>query len=85
VSREACPCQGRIGALAEARFRFDWSYWTIELYSQKGNGLHGNDFVMAAKINTYLKCEDRRAVNQDVSRRSPRSGIAAPHSRCSSR
>jgi 4a-hydroxytetrahydrobiopterin dehydratase len=33
-------------------FRFDWGYCTIELYTQKSNGLHEDDFVMAAKINT---------------------------------
>ena len=46
----------RIGALAEAEghhpdIAFGWGYCTITLYTHKIDGLHENDFIMAAKIN----------------------------------
>lgn len=45
----------RIGALAEEEghhpdIRFGWGYCTVELYTHKIDGLHENDFIMAAKI-----------------------------------
>jgi 4a-hydroxytetrahydrobiopterin dehydratase len=53
---EALEFVDRVGALAEAEghhpdIRFGWGYCTIELYTHKINGLHENDFIMAAKIN----------------------------------
>jgi 4a-hydroxytetrahydrobiopterin dehydratase len=53
---EALALVDRIGALAEAEghhpdIRFGWGYCTVELYTHKINGLHENDFIMAAKIN----------------------------------
>jgi 4a-hydroxytetrahydrobiopterin dehydratase len=45
-----------IGALAEAEghhpdIKFGWGYATVTLYTHKINGLHENDFIVAAKIN----------------------------------
>lgn len=45
----------RVGDLAEEQghhpdIRFGWGYAAIELYTHKINGLHENDFVMAAKF-----------------------------------
>ena len=34
---------------------FGWGYVRIILYTHKINGLHQNDFIMAAKINEVLK------------------------------
>ena len=53
---EALAFVDRVGALAEAEghhpdIHFGWGYCTIELYTHKINGLHENDFIMAAKIN----------------------------------
>ncbi len=53
---EALALVNRVGALAEVEghhpdIRFGWGYCTIELYTHKINGLHENDFIMAAKIN----------------------------------
>jgi 4a-hydroxytetrahydrobiopterin dehydratase len=46
----------RVGALAEEEqhhpdITFGWGYATISLYTHKIQGLHENDFIMAAKIN----------------------------------
>ncbi len=46
----------RVGALAEAEghhpdIAFGWGYCTITLYTHKIDGLHENDFILAAKIN----------------------------------
>lgn len=46
----------RIGDIAEREghhpdIRFGWGYATVELYTHKIDGLHENDFVMAAKVN----------------------------------
>lgn len=35
--------------------RFGWGYCTVELYTHKINGLHENDFIMAAKINSLAE------------------------------
>ena len=50
----------RIGAVAEQEghhpdIRFGWGYCTIELYTHKINGLHENDFIMAAKISSLAE------------------------------
>ncbi len=48
----------RVGALAEAEGHHpnivlhDWNRVTLELYTHKIRGLHENDFIMAAKINS---------------------------------
>ena len=54
--KDALDLVDRIGALAEREghhpdIRFGWGYCTVELYTHKINGLHENDFIMAAKIN----------------------------------
>jgi 4a-hydroxytetrahydrobiopterin dehydratase len=46
----------KVGALAEEEghhpdIRFGWGYCSIVLYTHKIDGLHENDFIMAAKIN----------------------------------
>jgi 4a-hydroxytetrahydrobiopterin dehydratase len=46
----------QVGALAEAEghhpdIAFGWGYCTITLYTHKIDGLHENDFILAAKIN----------------------------------
>lgn len=45
----------KVGELAEAEghhpdIKFGWGYCTIELYTHKIGGLHGNDLILAAKI-----------------------------------
>ncbi|OFX11983.1 MAG: pterin-4-alpha-carbinolamine dehydratase [Alphaproteobacteria bacterium RIFOXYD12_FULL_60_8] len=46
----------RVGALAEAQghhpeVRFGWGFCEVEIYTHKIDGLHQNDFILAAKIN----------------------------------
>lgn len=46
----------RVGDLAEAEghhpdITFGWGYANILFYTNKINGLHENDFIMAAKVN----------------------------------
>jgi len=46
----------RIGDLAEAEghhpdITFGWGYAHVLFYTHKINGLHDNDFIMAAKVN----------------------------------
>jgi 4a-hydroxytetrahydrobiopterin dehydratase len=46
----------RVGALAEAEdhhpdITFGWGYCRIVFQTHKIKGLHGNDFIMAAKVN----------------------------------
>ncbi len=46
----------KLGALAEKEghhpdISFGWGYCTVVFYTHKINGLHENDFVMAAKVN----------------------------------
>jgi 4a-hydroxytetrahydrobiopterin dehydratase len=60
--KEALEFVDRIGALAEAEghhpdIRFGWGYCTVELYTHKINGLHENDFIMAAKIDQLARAE----------------------------
>ncbi|MCZ6665158.1 MAG: 4a-hydroxytetrahydrobiopterin dehydratase [Gammaproteobacteria bacterium] len=47
----------KLGALAEKEghhpdISFGWGYCTVVFYTHKINGLHENDFIMAAKVNT---------------------------------
>lgn len=49
----------RVGALAEEEghhpdIHLGWGYASVKFYTHKINGLHENDFIMAAKINTFL-------------------------------
>ena len=49
----------RVGELAEAEghhpdIAFGWGYCNITLYTHKINGLHENDFILAAKINALI-------------------------------
>jgi 4a-hydroxytetrahydrobiopterin dehydratase len=58
--KEALEFVDQIGALAEAEghhpdIRFGWGYCTVELYTHKINGLHENDFIMAAKIDELAR------------------------------
>jgi 4a-hydroxytetrahydrobiopterin dehydratase len=53
--RAALAFVNRVGELAEAEghhpdLRFGWGYCAVELYTHKIQGLHENDFIMAAKI-----------------------------------
>ncbi|MBK8907492.1 MAG: 4a-hydroxytetrahydrobiopterin dehydratase [Rhodospirillales bacterium] len=53
--REALAFVNRVGELAEAEdhhpeIHFGWGYAFIEIFTHKINGLHENDFVLAAKI-----------------------------------
>ena len=46
----------KVGQLAEAEghhpdIEFGWGYAGIKIYTHKINGLHENDFILAAKIN----------------------------------
>ena len=52
----------RVGEIAEQErhhpdLRFGWGYVIVELYTHKIDGLHGNDFIMAAKISALLEQE----------------------------
>ena len=53
--REALSFVQKVGELAEVEghhpeIRFGWGYATVSLRTKKINGLHENDFIMAAKI-----------------------------------
>ena len=53
---EALAFINKVGLLAEAEghhpdFEFGWGYATIKIFTHKINGLHENDFILAAKIN----------------------------------
>lgn len=53
--REALAFVNRAGDIAEAEnhhpdVRFGWGYAVIEIFTHKINGLHENDFILAAKI-----------------------------------
>ncbi|CAK0753449.1 putative pterin-4-alpha-carbinolamine dehydratase [uncultured Gammaproteobacteria bacterium] len=46
----------RVGALAEDEghhpdLRYGWGYCAVRFWTHKINGLHDNDFIMAAKVN----------------------------------
>ena len=52
---EAFDFVRRVSELAEAEghhpdISFGWGYCTVSLHTHKINGLHENDFIMAAKI-----------------------------------
>jgi 4a-hydroxytetrahydrobiopterin dehydratase len=52
---EALSFVQKVGELAEAEghhpdISFGWGYATVSLRTKKINGLHENDFIMAAKI-----------------------------------
>jgi 4a-hydroxytetrahydrobiopterin dehydratase len=62
--REAQDFVQRVGELAETEghhpdIRFGWGYATVSLQTKKIKGLHENDFIMAAKINSLI--EEREA------------------------
>lgn len=49
----------KVGALAEEEghhpdISFGWGYADIVVFTHKINGLHENDFILAAKINTLV-------------------------------
>lgn len=53
--REALAFVNRVGESAEAEnhhpeIHFGWGYADIEIFTHKINGLHENDFILAAKI-----------------------------------
>jgi 4a-hydroxytetrahydrobiopterin dehydratase len=53
--REALSLVQKVGELAEAEghhpnISFGWGYVTVSLRTKKIDGLHENDFIMAAKI-----------------------------------
>ena len=46
----------KVGAIAESEghhpdIAFGWGYAEVKIYTHKINGLHENDFILAAKIN----------------------------------
>ncbi|MFO1152805.1 MAG: 4a-hydroxytetrahydrobiopterin dehydratase [Rhodospirillales bacterium] len=56
---QALAFVNQVGALAEAEGHhpdicFGWGYCTLVLYTHKINGLHENDFILAAKIDALL-------------------------------
>jgi 4a-hydroxytetrahydrobiopterin dehydratase len=58
--KQALDFVDKIGVVAEEAghhpdIRFGWGYCTVELYTHKINGLHENDFIMAAKINALAE------------------------------
>ena len=53
---ESLSFVNKIGQLAEAEghhpdIKFGWGYAEVKIYTHKINGLHENDFILAAKIN----------------------------------
>ena len=53
---ESLSFVNKVGQLAEAEghhpdIEFGWGYAGIKIYTHKINGLHENDFILAAKIN----------------------------------
>jgi hypothetical protein len=55
----------RVGELAESEghhpdIRFGWGYATVSLQTKKIDGLHDNDFIVAAKIDHLLEEADER-------------------------
>jgi 4a-hydroxytetrahydrobiopterin dehydratase len=60
--REALSFVKQAGELAEAEghhpdISFGWGYATVSLRTKKINGLHENDFIMAAKIDRFVGSE----------------------------
>ncbi len=54
--QQALNFVNQAGAIAEAEghhpdIKFGWGYCAISVYTHKINGLHENDFILAAKIN----------------------------------
>ncbi|MBP2312148.1 4a-hydroxytetrahydrobiopterin dehydratase [Azospirillum soli] len=54
--REAQDFAMRVGDLCEAEghhaeIRYGWGHCTVSFWTHKINGLHANDFIMAAKVN----------------------------------
>jgi len=54
--REANAFANRVGELAEAEdhhpeITFGWGYARVAIWTHKINGLHENDFILAAKAN----------------------------------
>jgi 4a-hydroxytetrahydrobiopterin dehydratase len=52
----------RAAALAEAErhhpdIAFGWGYVTVSLQTKKIKGLHENDFIMGAKLDTFLDAQ----------------------------
>jgi 4a-hydroxytetrahydrobiopterin dehydratase len=52
---QALAFVNKVGALCEAEghhadLRLGWGYATVIFYTHKINGLHENDFIMAAKV-----------------------------------
>jgi 4a-hydroxytetrahydrobiopterin dehydratase len=62
--KDALAFVDRVGALAEAEghhpdIAFGWGHATISLQTKKIKGLHENDFIMAAKIDTLVAAKAR--------------------------
>ncbi|MGA6994264.1 MAG: 4a-hydroxytetrahydrobiopterin dehydratase [Candidatus Deferrimicrobiaceae bacterium] len=56
---QAMEFAGKVGVLAEGEghhpdISVGWGYCTVVFQTHKIHGLHGNDFIMAAKVNTLL-------------------------------
>lgn len=61
---EALAFVNEVGAIAEAEghhpdLSFGWGHATIELQTHKIDGLHENDFILAAKIDTLGSARPR--------------------------
>ena len=63
--REALVFVQKVGELAEQGHHpdisFGWGYGTASLRTKKINGLHENDFIMAAKIDRLASTADKAA------------------------
>ena len=60
---EALDFVNQVGNLAEEEghhpdITFGWGYCSVIFYTHKINGLHENDFIMAAKTNNLYKPKD---------------------------
>jgi 4a-hydroxytetrahydrobiopterin dehydratase len=78
--REALDFVRDMGELAESErhhpeVAFGWGYATISLRTKKINGLHQNDFIMAAKIDRLAR--ERGAQENPRPRRSPAAPVTS--------
>lgn len=60
---QALDFVNRVGSLAEEEghhpdITFGWGYCSVLFYTHKINGLHENDFIMAAKTNKLYTTRD---------------------------
>jgi 4a-hydroxytetrahydrobiopterin dehydratase len=78
---EAFAFVKRVAELAEAeghhpQIIFGWGYTTVSLQTKKINGLHENDFIMAAKLDQLASSTGTKRVSESLSMDSPTAHLA---------